>query len=237
MSEEKKVGRPKKKKPETKRQKEVKENNVSIAELNSQLDAVAQKFIENPQPFFEEREKEIAELIEKYGNLQSQDLENGTLTKKDYSLQLVKNLIKPFAYRIGMSKQHTAFSLQMTSDFYWQKIVIPANEKMEYIPSIFDLFKLLNISQRSFFKYAQTGDEDMREACEKIKDEFIDYYQRKGLKKECSEIMAMFVLKTTFGQRENDQPQIAVVNVNNSPDEKIAKYARQNGFAVWNENE
>ena len=228
-------GRPRKEKTEPTKKEIAKEHNTEIEKANEQLDIVAQKFVADPTPFFAEREKEIAEVIAKYGDLASEDLESGVMTKKDYSLIMAKNLIKQLIPRMGRTAQHTAFSLLMTSDFYWDKIVLPANEKTEYIPSIFDLFKLLSISQSTFIKYANNGDEDMREACAKIKDEFIDYYQRKGLQKQCSEIMAMFVLKTTFGQRENDQPQIAVVNVNNSPDEKISKYARQHGFQVWHE--
>lgn len=231
-------GRPRKEKTEPTKKEIAKEYNTEIELANAQLDIVAQKFVADPTPFFAEREKEIAEVIERYGDLANDDLGSGNImTKKDYSLIMAKNLIKPLIPRMGRTAQHTAFSLLMTSDFYWDKIVLPANEKTEYIPSIFDLFKLLSISQQTFIKYANNGVEDMREACAKIKDEFIDYYQRKGLQKQCSEIMAMFVLKTTFGQRENDQPQIAVVNVNNSPDEKISKYARQHGFAVWHEEE
>ena len=134
-----------------------------------------------PHRSFAEREKEIAEVIAKYGDLASET--SGVMTKKDYSLIMAKNLIKPLIPRMGRLAQHTAFSLLMTSDFYWDKIVLPANEKTEYIPSIFDLFKLLSISQQTFIKYANNGDEDTREACAKIKDEFIDYYQRKGLAK------------------------------------------------------
>lgn len=217
--------------------KKKQEHNNAIIEANTQLDIVAQKFVANPQPFFAEREKEIAKIIEKYGDLQQADIEMGNLGKKDYSLAMAKNLIKPLIPRGGNATRHSALSLLMTNDFYWNKIVVPANEKTEYIPSLFDLFKLLSISQRTFVNYANNGEEEIQEACAKIKDEFIDYYQRKGLQKQCSEIMAMFVLKTTFGQRENDQAQIAVVNVNNSPDEKISKYARQHGFAVWHEEE
>lgn len=228
-------GRPRKEKTEPTKKEIAKEYNNEIEKANEQLDIVAQKFVADPTPFFADREKEIAKVIEKYGNIATEDLENGVITKKDYSLIMAQNLIKPLIPRMGLAAKHTPFSLLMTSDFYWDKIVLPVNEKTEYIPSIFDLFKLLSISQSTFIKYANNGDEDMREACAKIKDEFINYYQRKGLQKQCSEIMAMFVLKTTFGQRENDQPQIAVVNVNNSPDEKISKYARQHGFEVWKE--
>ena len=230
-------GRPRKEKTEPTKKEIAKEYNTEIELANEQLDIVAQKFVADPTPFFAEREKEIAEVIAKYGDLASEDLESGVMTKKDYSLIMAKNLIKPLIPRMGRTAQHTAFSLLMTSDFYWDKIVLPANEKTEYIPSIFDLFKLLSISQQTFIKYANNGDEDMREACEKIKDEFISYYQRRGMQKEIDVVMTIFVLKSSFGQRENDQPQIAVVNVNNSPDEKISKYARQHGFAVWKEEE
>jgi hypothetical protein len=214
------------------------ENNANIVEANRQLEVIAQKFIENPQPFFDERVKEVAKVIERYGNLQTEDLENGIITKKDYSIQLSKHLIKPFIPNTGsVIQKHTPHSIKMVSDFYWNEIVLKVNETTQFVPSLYHICKLLNISYDTLRRYANDGDEQMRETCAMIKDEFIDYYQQKGLTKELNDIMAMFVLKTTFQQRENDQPQVAVVNVNASPQEKIDKYARQYGFEVWSEND
>ena len=237
MEEKKKHagGRPKKPKTEPTKAEKIAENNARIEEVNRQLQVVSQKFIENPTPFFEEREREIARVIEQYGDLQNEDLQNGIISKKDYALALTEYLIKPLLPKQGSPLQHTPSTLSFTSEFYWEKIVLPLNEKVSFIPNIHDLLTLLNISSQTFLKYANDGNEEMRETCQMIKDKFISYYQRKGLAKECSEIMAMFVLKTTFQQRENDVPQVMIANVNNSPDEKIAKYARQNGFEVWNE--
>ena len=229
-------GRPRKEKTEPTKAEKFETEVAQIAEANKQFDIVTQKFIDNPKPFFEERENEIAEVIAKYGNLQNEDLENGVMTKKDYALQLTERLMKPLVPRYGSQvARHTALSLQLTNEFYWEKVVLPLSDKTDFIPNIYDYFSLLGISKQTFDKYQQNSTEEMRETCEMILDKFIGYYQRKGMKKECDTIMAMFTLKTTFGQRENDQPQIAVVNVNNSPDEKISKYARQHGFAVWHE--
>ena len=228
-------GRPRKEKTEPTKKEIAKEYNTEIEKANEQLEVIAQKFVENPQPFFAEREEEIAKIIEKYGNLESEDLENGVISKKDYSTRLVKCLTKPLIPSFGVTARHTAHSLKMVNDWYWDNVVLKVNEKTQFIPSIFHICKLLNISKSTLYKYASNGDEQMREVCEMIKDEFVDYYQQKGLTKELNDVMAMFVLKTSYGQRENDQPQIAVVNVNNSPDEKISKYARQHGFQVWHE--
>lgn len=227
----------KKQEKELKR-KAKKENNENVVEVNKQLEIITQKFIENPKPFFDERIKEVAKTIEKYGNLQNEDLENGIISKKDYSIQLSKHLIKPFLANTGsIIAKHTPHSLKMVSDFYWNEIVLKVNEKTQFVPSIYHICKLLNISKHTFYMYATNGDEQMRETCEMIKDEFIEYYQQKGLTKELNDVMAMFVLKTSFGQRENDVPQIAIANINTSPQEKIDKYARQYGFEVWNENQ
>lgn len=228
-------GRPRNEKTEPTKEEKFTEQVKGIMEANRHLDGVVQKFIDNPKPFFEEREKEIAEIIVKYGDLQNEDLENGVMSKKDYALRLTENLMKPLVQIYGNPLKHTALSLQLTSEFYWEKVVLPLSDKIDFIPSIYDYFSLLGISKSTFDKYSQTGTEEMRETCEMILDKFVGYYQRKGMKKEVDTIMAMFTLKTTFRQRENDQPQIAVVNVNNSPDEKISKYARQHGFAVWHE--
>lgn len=217
----------------------VEENNKKVKELNRQLEVVFQKFIENPQPFFEEREKEVAEVILKYGDLQAKDLESGDVfAKKDYAIQLSKHLIKPFIKNIGSVKaKHTPHSIKMVSDWYWENIVLKVNETTQFVPSIYHICKLLGISKSALWRYATEGGEEMRETCEMIKDEFVEYYQQKGLTKELNDVMAMFVLKTSFQQRETDVPQVAVVNVNASPQEKIDKYARQYGFEIWNEND
>ena len=236
MSEEKKkTGRPKKPKTEPTFAEKRKEHINEIAEANAQLGIVAQAFVENPKPFFEEREREIAETIAKYGNLQNEDLENGIMSKKDYALQLTERLMKPLATKSFMTApKHTALSLQLTNEFYWEKIVLPLTEQTDFIPNIYDYFSLLGISKSTFDKYQTSGAEDVRETCEMILDKFIGYYQRKGMKKECDTIMAMFTLKTTFRQRENDAPQVVVANINTTAQERIDKYARQYGFETWN---
>jgi hypothetical protein len=240
MSEEKKNkgGRPKKPKTEPTFAEKRKGEIAKIEEANTQLGVVAQKFVENPQPFFEEREKEIAETIAKYGNIQNEDLENGIISKKDYALQLTVRLMKPLCLKYGSSiPKHTALSLQLTNEFYWEKVVLPLTETSDFIPNIYDYFSLLGISKQTFDKYQQNGTEEMRETCEMILDKFIGYYQRKGMKKECDTIMAMFTLKTTFRQRENDAPQVVVANINTTAQERIDKYARQYGFDTWNGGE
>jgi hypothetical protein len=181
---------------------------------------------------------EIAETIAKYGNLQNEDLENGIMSKKDYALQLTERLMKPLYSKYGSSiPKHTALSLQLTNEFYWEKVVLPLTETSDFIPNIYDYFSLLGISKQTFDNYQRSGTEEMRETCEMILDKFIGYYQRKGMKKECDTIMAMFTLKTTFRQRENDVPQVVVANINTTAQERIDKYARQYGFDTWNGGE
>ena len=228
----------KKKKPKTKKAELREENLEMVAEANRQLDIVAQKFDENPKPFFEKRENEIAETIAQYGDLQSEDLENGIVSKKDYALQLTERLMKPLVPRYGATAtKHSPLTVQLTNEFYWEKIVLPLNEKMDFIPSIYDLFSLLGISKQTFDNYQRNGTEEMRETCEVILDKFIGYYQRKGMKKECDTIMAMFTLKTTFRQRENDVPNVVVANIATTAQERIDKFARQYGFDTWNGGE
>ena len=50
-------------KEKTTKKKIREENNANIVEANRQLEVIAQKFIENPQPFFDERIKEVAEEL------------------------------------------------------------------------------------------------------------------------------------------------------------------------------
>ena len=238
MSKEKETKKVKKPKTETVKAEKFKAEVAEIYEAKKQFDIVAQKFIDNPKPFLQERENEIAEMVAKYGNLQNEDLENGIVSKKDYALQLTERLMKPLVPRYGSQvAKHTALSLQLTNDFYWEKVVLPLTEKTDFIPNIYDYFSLLGISKATFDKYQANGNEEMRETCEMILDKFIGYYQRKGMKKECDTIMAMFTLKTTFKQRENDTPQVVVANINTTPQERIDKYARQYGFEVWDGGE
>lgn len=217
-----------------KRKDIAKVNNDTIKEANRQLEVVAQKFIDNPQPFLKQRVNEIAKVIETYGDLQAEDLQNGVTTKKDYSIHLSKHLIKPFIPSIGQTRKYTAQTIRAVADFYWDEIVLKTNEKVQFVPSIYHICKLLNISKSTLTDYANNGDAQMRETCEIIKDEFIEYYQQKGLTKELNDVMAIFVLKTSFGQRENDTPQINIANISTTtPQENIDKYARQHGFEVW----
>lgn len=229
-----------KKKEPSKAQKEKKEQAQVVANAKEQLEVITQKFIDNPEPFFEDRKKEIANAIVQYGNLQQEDMENGVLTKKDYSLKLVNALCKPLipmcAWQSTTAKQHTAMTLKLTSDFYWQEIVEPLNENSVFIPNIHHLYSLLDISHNTFNQYRMNGDELMRETCEKIKDKFVGYYQTRGMEKAVSEIMAMFVLKTTFQQRESDVPQVNVQVNNISANEKITRMAKQLGYDVWKED-
>lgn len=206
-------------------------DNSKVQEVQKQLQTISQKFIDNPQEFYATKEKEIAKLIARYGDL-DQDM---MVERKDYAMELSYYVSKPIIPYNGHVKKYTASSLLMANDFYWEKIVFPINEKMQYIPMLPDLLRMLSISTQTFNDYSTNGDAPLREACSQITDQFIAYYQRNGLQKNISEIMAMFVLKTTFKQRENDVvapiTNIAIV----SPDEKLATFARQKGYDVFPE--
>lgn len=215
----------------TKYQPKDKSSNTKAQEVQNQLQTISQKFIDNPQEFYATKEKEIARLIARYGDL-DQDM---MVERKDYAMELSYYVSKPIIPYNGHVKRYTASSLLMANDFYWEKIVFPINEKMPYIPMLPDLLRMLSISTKTFNDYLTNGDEALREACTQIADQFISYYQRNGLQKNISEIMAMFVLKTTFKQRENDIvapiTNIAIV----SPNEKIEAFARQKGYDIFPE--
>lgn len=206
-------------------------HNEKVVETQKQLQTISQKFIDNPQEFYTEKEKQVAKLIAKYGDL-DQDM---MVDRKDYAMELSYYVSKPIIPYNSQIKRYTANSLLMANEFYWEKIVFPINEKMPYIPMLPDLLRMLSISIKTFNDYQTNGDEALREACSQITDQFIAYYQRNGLQKNISEIMAMFVLKTTFKQRENDVvapiTNIAIV----SPDEELAVYARQKGYDTFPE--
>lgn len=206
-------------------------NNENVEKVKNQIQTISQKFIDNPQEFYAEKEKQIAKLIAKYGDIDQDMMDE----RKDYAMELSYYVSKPIIPYNGNPKRYNANSLLMANEFYWEKIVFPINEKMPYIPMLPDLLRMLSISIKTFNDYQTNGDEALREACSQITDQFIAYYQRNGLQKNISEIMAMFVLKTTFKQRENDVvapvTNIAIV----SPDEELALFARRKGYDTFPE--
>lgn len=218
------------------RSKGIEKHNKNVKEVQKQVDIAIDKFLANPEPFYNSKEKEIAKFIEKYGELQNEDINNGIITKKDYAIELSYYISKPFLPAAGHIPEYTANSLLMANQFYWEKIVLPINQKMFYIPLISDLCRMLNISTNTFNNYAINGDEPMREACKIIADQFIGYYQRNGMNKNISEIMAIFTLKTTYKQRENDTPQVQVNTVHISAREKVNQYAKQFGYEIFDED-
>lgn len=215
------------------KRKTKKETNDKINELKEVVGDIIQTFLDSPTQFFEKKEQEVASLIEKYGNNQVEDLENGCLTKKDYALEISQYVCKPIIPYCGKTISHNADTLEVANDFYWEKIVMPLNEKMHYIPMIADLLRILGISISTFNNYSINGSEDVRESCQKIYDRFITYYQRNGMQKNISEIMAMFVLKTTYKQRETETPQIQINNVVSSASDTVKKYAQQHGYEIF----
>lgn len=209
-----------------------KTNNAKVEEVQKELANITQKFIDHPDHFFAQKEKEVAKLLNKYSaNLEGDDM----LERKDYASELSYYISKPIIPYCRSVPKYTSSALLMANEFFWEKVVFPINEKMPYIPMLPDLLRMLSISTHTFNEYLTNGSEDMRVACQQIADQFIAYYQRNGLQKNISEIMAMFVLKTTFKQRENDVvapiTNIAVV----SPNEKLEIYARQKGYDIFPE--
>ena len=206
------------------------ENKKNQAYVKNQLEIIGQKFLENPEPFFEAKEKEIAKVIAKYGNLQVEDIENGVMNKKDYSIHITHHISKPIFNYLGQKTKYNSISLQASSDFYWERVVLPLNEKIYYIPMIQHYLGIIGISSDTFQRYIDSGDEQIRETCKIIIDKFIAYYQNNAMQKHISEIMTMFVLKTTFKQKENEQPIINNFhNTTITPNEKVNKLLRDYG--------
>lgn len=198
-------------------------------DVKKEVAAVAKKFAENPTPFFEERKSDVAKTLEQYGDISAGEAES--------LIALAMRPLPNLSKISGTVPRHSATTLQFTSDFYWAELVPKLSEKFDFVANIYDLFSLLNISKYTFDNYLNGGDREVRDTCEMILDRFIGYYQRKGMKKEISEIMSIFVLKTTYRQRENEAPSVVVANFNNvSADEKLKKLSNQYGFDDFEED-
>lgn len=198
-------------------------------DVKKEVATVAKKFAENPTPFFEKRKSDLAKTLEQYGDISAGEAES--------LIALAMRPLPNLSKISGTVQRHSATTLQFTSDFYWTDLVPKLSEKFDFVANIYDLFSLLNISKYTFDSYLNGGDREIRETCEMILDRFIGYYQRKGMKKEISEIMSIFVLKTTYRQRENEAPSVVVANFNNvSADEKLKKLSNQYGFDDFEED-
>lgn len=200
-----------------KRIKRAKETNDKLEVLEKVNGALAQKFIEDFPAYVEERkaefEKELGAFCVKYEN----ELSDPQLAKKIPTLKLSEYLCKSFVKSTIQidGRKYSPAHLRMASDYYWDCIAGINAEGLTYVPTLQQFARLLNISVATLKNsYLNSQDEAMRETILMIRDRFVDYYTTRGMTREISEVMSIFMLKAEYNIRDNDVPQ-TVINNNN----------------------
>lgn len=218
-------------KPDSKAGKKKAENN-RLAKLKDKGQAlILQDYTENFPAFVEQRRAEFAKLLDNY---KDKLLDNGVEEDKLSSvstLAISRALGTPFINAYGASLAYSPEQLIMANDFYWESVSNVINKGFKYVPTIQEFCSLLGISTLTLIRsYASNTQEQMREAVQIIKDSFSSYYIQCGMKREYSEVMAIFTMKSSLGMRDNEPPITIINNTSVLADEQSVEKFRQKLF-------
>lgn len=218
-------------KPDSKAGKKKAENN-KLAKLKDKGQAlILQDYTENFPAFVEQRRAEFAKLLDNY---KDKLLDNGVEEDKLASvstLAISRALGTPFINAYGASLAYSPEQLIMANDFYWESVSNVVNKGFKYVPTIQEFCSLLGISTLTLIRsYASNTQEQMREAVQIIKDSFSSYYIQCGMKREYSEVMAIFTMKSSLGMRDNEPPITIINNTSVLADEQSVEKFRQKLF-------
>lgn len=218
-------------KPDSKAGKKKAENN-KLAKLKDKGQAlILQDYTENFPAFVEQRRAEFAKLLDNY---KDKLLDNGVEEDKLSSvstLEISRALGTPFINAYGASLAYSPEQLIMANDFYWESVSNAINKGFKYVPTIQEFCSLLGISTLTLIRsYASNTQEQMREAVQIIKDSFSSYYIQCGMKREYSEVMAIFTMKSSLGMRDNEPPITIINNTSVLADEQSVEKFRQKLF-------
>lgn len=218
-------------KPDSKAGRKKAENN-KLAKLKDKGQAlILQDYTENFPAFVEQRRAEFAKLLDNY---KDKLLDNGVEEDKLSSvstLEISRGLGTPFINAYGASLAYSPEQLIMANDFYWESVSNVINKGFKYVPTIQEFCSLLGISTLTLIRsYASNTQEQMREAVQIIKDSFSSYYIQCGMKREYSEVMAIFTMKSSLGMRDNEPPITIINNTSVLADEQSVEKFRQKLF-------
>lgn len=218
-------------KPDSKAGKKKAENN-KLAKLKDKGQAlILQDYTENFPAFVEQRRAEFAKLLDNY---KDKLLDNGVEEDKLASvstLAISRALGTPFINAYGASLAYSPEQLIMANDFYWESVSNVVSKGFKYVPTIQEFCSLLGISTLTLIRsYASNTQEQMREAVQIIKDSFSSYYIQCGMKREYSEVMAIFTMKSSLGMRDNEPPITIINNTSVLADEQSVEKFRQKLF-------
>lgn len=218
-------------KPDSKAGRKKAENN-KLAKLKDKGQAlILQDYTENFPAFVEQRRAEFAKLLDNYKDkLLGNGVEEDKLSSVS-TLAISRALGTPFINAYGASLAYSPEQLIMANDFYWESVSNVVNKGFKYVPTIQEFCSLLGISTLTLIRsYASNTQEQMREAVQIIKDSFSSYYIQCGMKREYSEVMAIFTMKSSLGMRDNEPPITIINNTSVLADEQSVEKFRQKLF-------
>lgn len=196
------------------RKKRKQEQNKEVMEVGKAKALIADKFVKDFPRYVEERKGEFGRALQRYVAECGEVLRDPTLAGKVPVLRLQEALCKSFVtstIKID-GKKYNASHLQIASDYYWECVGEIQEKGFTYVPTLQQFARLLNISMQTLKNYMNSPDEEMRETLLMIRDRFVDYYTSRGMSRQISEVMSIFMLKAEYNIRDNDVPQTVINN-------------------------
>ena len=202
-------------KAKEKERRAIVKNNMMVETIKDTEAMIVEKFMEEFPRYIEEQKegfsRELGEFLERYKEV----LPDIVMAKKLPTLKIERWLCKPLirgtTYVDGY--KYGAKHIRMASDYYWECVGEMVEKGLNVVPTFQQLAGLLNVSVYTLRnKYLNSEDEEMRETMLMVRDRFVDYYTSRGMKREISEVMSIFMLKAEYNIRDNDVPQTVINN-------------------------
>lgn len=210
----------------------IKANNEMVAVKNHAEQLLIERFTNDFEKFVEERKQEFSDNLVKYVSIHREEIE--TSYGKVPTGVIENYLCTPFIKSITKIPKYNGEKLLIASDFFWDCVSEIEANGINFIPTIQQFCRLIGITYSTFKSYKNHENEDMRNAVEMINDRFTGYYyshfNAMG-KKEYSDNMAIFTLKSVFGMNDNSQVQINKFTFNSTvPNDLVARLSAQFGY-------
>lgn len=195
--------------------KSAKRTNKRLQVLENVNAAVAERFLTEFPAYVEKQKEEFEKMLHEFCVENENALSDPSLAKKIPTLKLSEYLCKSFVKDLIHidGRKYSPAHLRMASDYYWGCVTEITAEGLTYVPTLQQFARLLNISVQTLRQtYLNSSDDAMRETILMIRDRFVDYYTTRGMTREISEVMSIFMLKAEYNIRDNDTPQTVINN-------------------------
>lgn len=210
----------------------IKANNEMVAVKNHAEQLLIEKFTNDFDKFVDERKADFTSNLKQYVYEHQDEIENSC---GRVPTGVIENyLCTPFIKSITKIPKYNGEKLLIASDFFWDCVSEIESNGINFVPTIQQFCRLIGITYSTFKSYKNHENEDMRNAVEMINDRFTGYYyshfNAMG-KKEYSDNMAIFTLKSVFGMNDNSQVQINKFTFNSTvPNDLVARINAQFGY-------